>query len=295
MSFITKQVRGVQGYMTLPPTSPPTTAPPENLSSGVSAIEALSAAPITITSSASAHTKGSWAAINAATAKEYNGLLIAVSLPSVGNVNMLIDIGVGGIGAEVAAVRDLPLRSNTTADESGCTVYVPLRIAAGSRIVARCQSADGGSDTCRVVVQGFVNSNALYDTIGTYGATPASTHLTAVDPGASAGTKGTWVPLTASTDNNIAQVGLLALLSNLAASTCYWSIDIGVGAEGAEVVVAADIYIGTHVNFDRAYHSFVGMLPLDIPANSRIAVRAACNITDATDRILDVALLGAEW
>lgn len=271
-------------------TAPPTTAAP-GPGSGVDAVESI-ANYIEVATDASGDTMGSWVELNASTPKEYNGVLITVARPSPGNVSMLIDIGVGAAGFEAVIVEALPLRSNTVNDESGYTIFIPLRIEESSRVVARAQSGDG-SDTCRVSMHGCDNSNQLFENCITFGDDKANSTLTEYDPGAVADTKGSWTELVAETDDAMAYIGLMAALSNLSVTTCHWFVDIGVGDAGSEQVVAEDLYVGTHSNFDKAVPALIGMFPLDIPSGSRIAVRASCTITDATDRIIDLAVIGA--
>ena len=235
---------------------------------------------------------GSWVELVASTSKEYNGILVTVALPSPGNVTMLIDIGQGAAAAEQVIIEAIPLRSNTVNDSSGYSLFIPLRVASGTRLAARAQSEDG-SDTCRVSIHGCDNTNQLWGSCVSYGFNKSTTALTEVDPGAVADTKGSWYELSASVGGDLAYIALMSVLSNLATTTAHWFVDIGVGASGSEQVVAADIYVGNHSNFDKAVPALIGMLPLDIASGSRIAVRASCSITDASDRLIDLAVIGA--
>ena len=66
---------------------------------------------------------------------------------------------------------------------------------------------------------------------------------------------------------------------------------IGIGAAGSEKIVAADLTARSSSITDEVRPSFIA-LPVAIPAGSRIAVRAQCSITDATDHLFDIALYG---
>ena len=127
----------------------------------------------------------------------------------------------------------------------------------------------------------------------TYGADPATTIGASIDPGAVAHTKGAYTQLTAATTSTIKWLGIsISNKKNTAhAATTTWLMDIAVGGAGTEGVVIPDlsfISMSTNQGFHPSYYS----LPVDIPTGSRIAVRAQCDITDATDRTFDVILYG---
>ena len=109
------------------------------------------------------------------------------------------------------------------------------------------------------------------------GAVTASASGTSVTSGGAGHTKGSWVQLIASTAADCSLVDI-ALAIDVSSFSDYgtFSVDIGIGAGGSEVVVVADLLISSDFNrFNDARFTF----PLQIPAGTRIAARCQCNKT----------------
>ena len=114
---------------------------------------------------------------------------------------------------------------------------------------------------------------------------------TAVDPGGTAHTKGSWVEIDASLAENYAGMdiqfddggnGAQALQDRL------W--DFAVGAGGSEKIIAPDIYQG--VNASEAAYPSTLRIPAGFPAGTRFAARMQSSIIDATDRLGACSLIG---
>jgi hypothetical protein len=103
----------------------------------------------TVTSNASANTKGTYSQLIASTAVDYMGLILALDNQNgsgVTSASYLIDIAVGAGGAEQVIVPNIVLNYALTA-----TVFFPgsagpyfVPIPAGTRVAVRCQDNVGG-------------------------------------------------------------------------------------------------------------------------------------------------------
>jgi len=97
----------------------------------------------------------------------------------------------------------------------------------------------------------------------------------------------------------------VGLASNTAPSNATWMVDIGQGAAGSEIGVGGTsattglVDLPFRLAWDAtstagAFGPYFGPLPVSIPAGTRLAARAKCSITDATDRQITVALYGLD-
>lgn len=96
----------------------------------------------TVTASGSTNTKGSWTQLIASTDFEVHGITLAVlnNNTAGAQVNMLIDIGVGGAGSEVVRVANLMISGQSPSSLPVREVFLPIFVPKGARISARCQS-----------------------------------------------------------------------------------------------------------------------------------------------------------
>lgn len=141
---------------------------------------------------------------------------------------------------------------------------------------------------CHDISQSFAQSVTL-------GADTGNSGGDSIDPDGSADTKGSYDKITSSLS-----VGIKALMVcigssiNNARQFCSWNLDIAVGPAGSEVVIIPDLYLCVFGGTDnhRVSPPFIGPFPVSIPAGGRVAARAKCNITDSTDRVFDLVLIG---
>jgi hypothetical protein len=210
----------------------------------------------------------------------------------------LIDLATGAAGAESVVLPNLMTEgapTSGTASHGEVHASFPLAIASGTRIVIRT-ACNAGGETCTV----SLTVVAAGDTPGcatfvNYGADTSDSGGTVVDPGASADTKGSYTQLAASS-GAVAQVlvALFTVRGNPAAASAQWAVDVATGAAGAESVFVPDLRLGTaSTNELRLNLRAAPPLLVYIAASTRISVRASCDITDATDRLLDAAVLVA--
>jgi hypothetical protein len=98
-----------------------------------------------------------------------------------------------------------------------------------------------------------------------------------VSVGAVAHTKGAWTQVTASTAGLVGAIRLRVGASYGITTGNGYLMDVGIGAAGSEVVIAANIAMGGVSNQPNA--GLIIDLPIAIPSGSRVALRAQSNRT----------------
>lgn len=239
------------------------------------------------------NSKGAWTQLVAATPFPVR-LMVLVLGESVNSYDGLVDIGIGGEGAETVYIANLPFTPQNSF-QTNRLCYLPARLPAATRIAIRAQVTKATATSIPVslylVSMAWPGEEPLMP-LATYGAATADSGGTSIDPGGSANTKGAWVALIASTTTKIH--GLMIGLGNQnngARTGCGFLIDVGVGAEGSEVVLIPDYPARGAGIPNQVLPAWSPVLPCSIPPGTRVAVRAQCSITDATDRLFDVILL----
>lgn len=248
-----------------------------------------------VAASVSANTKGAYAQITASSGFTCNRVSLQIyGGSSTAGLQYLVDLATGAGGAEVVVIPDIlvALDSDTTTSEKGTREW-PLAIASATRIAARCACSTGSSNMRAGLALTAAGGVTGVNTFINYGSASGDSGGTAIDPGGSANTKGSYVQISASTSAVIQWLMMMASLGgNTGAIAASWYADLATGAGGAEVVLIPDI--GFSVSLDSPNGSIVpkswSWLTY-IAASTRLAVRAACDTTDATDRKMDVVLL----
>jgi hypothetical protein len=246
----------------------------------------------TVTASATAHVKGAWTLLLASTA--FHSSEIVVGFPEIiDDTNFFMDIGVGAAAAEVVKVPNIFIGAPDT-DTGIPSVKVSFDVPAGTRVTARCSAAAASSNimvSCTLIAKGLMPA-AVPARNTSYGASVSTSRGTTMDPGATANTKGAWAVLSASTASPIRTLTLMTMKDIVNATViARWAVDIGIGAATAEVVAIPDIpwvMTATKIFATCAYCQ----LPYTIPAGTRLVARAQSNHTTATERILDIAVIG---
>ena len=244
---------------------------------------------VIITANAAAHTKGNWSELIASTAADSKEIIVNITLGNAGTRSYLVDIGVGAGGAESVIIANL-LFAPSPEGVPGVLIRLPIGIAAGSRLSARCQCSTGGAT---VEVLAYLVSGTSSAVVTTLGADTANTKGTTIDPGAVVSTKGSYVELTASVGVDVDYLGvIISGIRNAAPIFATFDMDVSTGAGGAEVVKIPDIFflslapatpVGTWIEVAWSFE-------LSIVSGTRIAVRAKSSTNDATDRLFDVIL-----
>ena len=256
----------------------------------------LSGYDTAITPSTSANTKGSWVEFDASTPFPTKDLSVSMGRGQTSN-QWLLDVGIGAEGSEVVLIANLMQQQGPDGREATFVYHFPLWIPSGTRLSVRGQinEADsGGFNHTITLSSGGFPGPAGFSRSTTYGAATGDSGGTQVDPGGTANTKAAWAQLTGSSNAVRWLIVAVGLQANTAPASAKWVIDIGVGAATSEVVLIPDLigYVAVNagVNITPAVWSF----PVSIPSGTRIAARAACDINDATDRLIDVIVYGVE-
>lgn len=262
--------------------------------SGLSAVFGTSETTATATATSAgtpAFTKGSWQQLTASTSHDWEAFWVLADSSAQGQFTL--DIGVGAAGSEQVLANDL-----WSAATLQSTWYVPLRVAAGSRVAVRTnasgafQGFDQGAFICGIPASPTRNYGGCHWQTNLSAATITGT---ACDPGAVALTKGSWNTLISSSSFNASWLGFTVApnqnggLSGTTTVNCNYLVDIGIGAAASEKVIVQDWHafglVGSGTNLRP-----VVWFPADIAAGSRISARAMCDQTNATDRVPQVIL-----
>jgi len=253
-----------------------------------------------VVTSSSTNTKGSWTQLIASSAIDACWIVVTGGAASTADT-LAFDIGVGASGSEIAIIQNIINFSNNSWPIDSRLAF-PCQIAAGTRISARAQ-ATVASQTMNIQVTLFDGEwNALEGAEGvvdTYGFVSSTTLGTAIDPGATTNTKGTYAQLTASTTADLLgfmlafdfqndNAGAVGQITNL--------IDISTGASGSEIVLVPNIVIN-YMNYGSAdgcaiYPTHIPFIPCPIPAGTRIAARAQSSNATATTRVFGLTFYG---
>lgn len=235
-----------------------------------------------------------WAQLVASSLYTAEGVIVTVQ-SAVNNVT-IVEIGVGAAASEQTIIGPFTLTDKRI--PSSISFIAPIRIPAGTRIAARANSASSQADGAFVQVQllgaAFLSGRVL-GRGASYGAAAISGSAdgTAVDPGATANTKGAYVELEDSTANPIrAMLINFDSQNNGGPADASFLFDIAVGSATSEQIILADIMVNTESLQRQIFPMTIGPIPVNIPAGSRLAARSQGNITDATDRVLGVQILG---
>ena len=246
------------------------------------------------TASATANTKGAWAQLVSATPVNAAAIVIMLASPSAAG-DYLVDIGIGAANFEATLVPNI-LYCGRGGD--ACAHFrFPVGVPAGSRLVARVQS-NGASNTVAAAItllnHGF-SGLSHFGFVRDYGTALADSGGVSVDPGAVASTKNSWSQLVASTARPARQlVVCIGNQGNNVRTTATWLCDVGIGPAGQEHVVVPNIGLFASSTSDLVMPIVYGPFPVAVPSGSRLAARAQCSITEATDRLFDIAVYGVE-
>lgn len=237
------------------------------------------------------NTKGAWLQLTASLAQSAGRIMIGAE--SSGLADTLVDIGVGAASSEQVILENLVF-SGRNELFNGYTFDYP--IPAGSRVAARFQTTNTSISLYLIVLVGTGHflSGAPHRKVTVYGANTADSGGTSVDPGGTAHTKGSYSEITASTTRRIRKLHIgVGNQGNNVRSYAEYLLDIAIGAASSEQVIIPDIpLIGAQ---NEVIASNVGTsFMVDIPAGTRIAARAQCSITDATDRLVDLTIHGED-
>jgi len=187
----------------------------------------------TVTAGASIHTTGSWSTLIASSSAVAAGVYIKVVGVVAANVSssMLMDIGIGAVGAENVLIPNLLVGYAGPDQTMGAQYFFPVAIPSGSHISARCQSVIP-SDTAEVAIWLVQDIQHLKgaSSVEAIGVTSASSDGTVVTPGSDAWST-SWTNLgSVSSDVNCLIPGLDQAGDDLSsAGDDQWLLKLGYG------------------------------------------------------------------
>lgn len=247
---------------------------------------------IVVTPGGVAHTKTAWVELIARTEFSSDGFYFGCITANTGISDYLVDIAVGEEGSERVILEDV-LYSSGGSDAGPALFYVPIPIQGGERVSARAQSNDTAAVSVGVHVNpvaGGMHRAMRCSEAVTYGAFPATTRGTQVDPGAGANTKGVWVEVARETRGFRFAVMLFGGINNAAQTSQNRLWDLGWGMGGGERVLVGDMRARVTSTELIQPHSF--QVFGSIPAGERLVTRMQSSTTDATDRLGDLVVIG---
>jgi hypothetical protein len=226
---------------------------------------------VTLTASATPHTKGSWSQIIASTSNGTTLIRFFIAGVSVSTADSatLLDIGVGASGSETVIVPNMAIGGS-----AGSFYSIPVEIPSGSRIAARIQGVRA-SQTATMGAREFFALNAgdtasigtTVDVLGTDTATSTGTAMS--------GSSGTWVEIEDSTTKNYIGFAIAPSTSDTdTAAQGDAAYEIGVGAAGSEVAFGyIQFAFGATENFSLAANRSPNLFGREVPTGSRLAIR----------------------
>jgi len=249
---------------------------------------------VTTTASATTHTVGSWTQVLADTATtETAGLLMFFANSTTAaatDTGMLLDIGTGASGSEVVRVQSLAI-----SQQAVCHTAIPIRIPGSTRVAARIQSSVASrtlSGGCALFATPFADRlPAAVDVLGTSTATSVGTAMS--------GASGTWVEIAAATAKDYQALVLVPSLSDTnSGGNVNVRYDLGIGASGSEVAIAAVQWLYTTTpavgatNTASIAPGLGGVFGGYVPAGTRVAVRH--NVAANPGRV-DACVIGVPY
>ena len=247
--------------------------------------------PVTVSST---NTKGSWITVVDPVPYMVYGVVVNVRQSVAGSPSCLVDLGLsdtGGTSNMLVVVPDLLFSSRLGHPSAQ---WLPINLTPGRRLNVRCQSTATANipQVTVTLIGGTWAGGPTYSKMLAYGVNTADSGGTEVDPGASANTKpSSYTTITSATTGPAKWLLVAFAAANDSAKTdCSWLVDIATGAASSEVILIPDILVGTQTASDLIAPQMFGPVPVDVPVGTRLSARSQCSITDASDRLLDVAL-----
>lgn len=130
-----------------------------------------------------ANTKGSFVEIVASTSFTYEGFVLTLTHNDFSPVPGLVDIAIGAAASEVVILPNIPLTDTGASAISSADIYIPMRIAKGERVSARCQFISA-FDEMDVGISGFAKGmdfGPIYQNCISLGANTSTSLGVAID------------------------------------------------------------------------------------------------------------------
>jgi hypothetical protein len=226
---------------------------------------------VTLTASATAHTKGAWSTVIAATSSITTLLRFGINSVNVSGADSatLLDIGVGAAGSETVIVPNLAIGGS-----AGSFYNIPVEIPSGARISARIQGVRS-SQTATINSRELFVFNAgdaavIPTSVDVLGVNTATSTATAMSGGS-----GTWVQIVESTSKDYIGFSIAPSTSDTdTVSQSDATYEIGVGAAGSEVAFGyIHFAYGATENFSIAASRSPNLFGREVPTGSRLSIR----------------------
>lgn len=247
---------------------------------------------LVVTAGGTAHTKGAWFELIASTTFDYSSINMNIRSSTTTRTG-IYDIAVGSAGNEKPIVEDMYIVIYGN-NRQGVFIELPVHIPAGSRVSIRSQSnvASPLSVVCGHGISSSFSSPESLAKVVSYGVDLAASKGTVIEPGSSIHIKGVYSELEASTAESLRGI-YISVGDNInpASGNRSWLIDLAIGAAASERVLVENMFV--HSSPDENMIPSIQFFPISIPSGSRIAVRAQCQTNDVSDRLIDVAVMGA--
>lgn len=236
--------------------------------------------------------KASWTQLNASLTRDYTGFILQLGQMGQANVTYLVDVAIGGAGTEKVIVENIYLSAGGTS-YMGEDFLIPVALPKGGRLAIRGQTSNGSNVTSSAQIHGITAAwpdMPGFSKMEALGADTANSKGTTIDPGGTANTKGAWTQISASTTDDIA-----GLLLNFGPDGVHAAgrllIDVAIGASSSEQVILEDYVVTESGSVSRTFMNSASF-PAEIPAGTRVSMRAQSDITTTPGRELDVVLQG---
>ena len=226
---------------------------------------------VLIVTNSAIHTKGVYTELVASSSADAVGIFFQGSIGN-GNSKYMIDLAIGSAGSEVIIANNLVFYA-TQKNIAIHDYFIPLAIPSGTRIAARVQNSDAGTDNFWVCASLLLEDDSIGLTIcDTWGAVEASTTGARITPSTTAEVKGSWGEVISSTPNGVTIISLAQLQFNINLLNQSSVFDIGIGPAGSEQVIIHNIPFESNSSSDWI-NGGVPFFPIDIPKGSRISAR----------------------
>lgn len=247
----------------------------------------------TVATAAAVNTKGAWTTVGSTTFSSHLNMFILS--PGLANYTQwLLDVGYGDVGSENIIAENLHYTPGQTYYR-GVDFPLNVMVGSGQRIAMRQQCSARYGINCQVLLTeagGFADHVYPTKAIG-YGADTSDSGGTVVDPGGTAWTWGSWAELTSATSGDCKGFFVcFGTRGNTTLSETWWYFSIGIGTSGNEETLVSRIGRGGY-NADNVVHPATSMVYwIPIPDGSRLVARSMSGQTDATDRLMDIVVVG---
>lgn len=237
--------------------------------------------------------KASWSQLITSTPEDYYGLVFEFAVPSYSGYQYSFDIGIGTSGSEKVLIEEVmtPLISNAGLYSVGFNMLLPFFIPAGSNLHGRGRTSHTTQYQIWGSMSGIADNSFGHNTYAQSQWMNVNTSIPAARQIDCGGTANTWTSWADLNDGPLAIDAKCLMIfkgcNDTTRTTANWRSQLAVGGSGSEQVIA-EFTTYTHTSSDYMsgpYH----YLPVQIPSGTTLRHRSMCNITTATDRIINLA------